>query len=180
MQRSRRDRAFSVMLPQSTSCRSSRRLASSMAARCAACAAWCNSINSNTGSTAAAVATVVGIAAATAPPAATERQRRRFVSIGVFVGGVLCTQSAWVIGFHSPLWLGLEPGRKFALPLGLLLWYHGLWQRQVWYQRKRGLRRQAKGFKAASGGTPPSLPQLMLGSQRRATKPLTAPTRSGA
>jgi hypothetical protein len=78
-------------------------------------------------------------------------------------------------------WLGLEPGRKFALPLGLLLWYHGLWQRQVWYQRKNAaLRRQAKGFKSASGGTPPSLPQLMLGSQRRATKPLTAPTRSGA
>jgi hypothetical protein len=25
-----------------------------------------------------------------------------------------------------PFWLGLEPGRKFALPLGLLLWYHGL------------------------------------------------------
>jgi hypothetical protein len=73
-----------------------------------------------------------------------------------------------------------SPG-KFALPLGLLLWYHGLWQRQVWYQRKSAaLRRQAKGFKSASGGTPPSLPQLMLGSQRRATKPLTALTRSGA
>ena len=51
-------------------------------------------------------------------------------------------------------WLGLEPGRKLALPLGLLLWYHGLWQRQVWYQRKgAALPRQAKGFKSASGGT---------------------------
>jgi hypothetical protein len=37
----------------------------------------------------------------------------------VFVGGVLCTRSAWVIGF-SPLCLGLEPGRKLQLPLGLL------------------------------------------------------------
>ena len=40
----------------------------------------------------------------------------------VFVGGVLCTLSAWVIGLPS-LWLGLEPGRKFELPLGLLFWY---------------------------------------------------------
>ena len=38
----------------------------------------------------------------------------------VFVGGVLSTLSAWVIGFGS-LWLGLEPGRKVTLPLGLLL-----------------------------------------------------------
>jgi hypothetical protein len=37
----------------------------------------------------------------------------------VFVGGVLCTLSAWVIGFLS-LWFGLEPGRKLTLPLGLL------------------------------------------------------------
>jgi hypothetical protein len=71
-----------------------------------------------------------GIAAATASvptlaalaPAATARKRRRFVSIGVFVGGVLSTRSARVIGGLS-LWLGLEPGRKLTLPLGLLLRY---------------------------------------------------------
>jgi hypothetical protein len=57
------------------------------------------------------------------PTAATARKRRRVVSMGVFVGGVLCTQSAWVIGGLS-LWLGLEPGRKLQLPLGLLFWYH--------------------------------------------------------
>jgi hypothetical protein len=33
--------------------------------------------------------------------------------------GVLCTRLALAIGGLS-LWLGLEPGRKFALPLGLL------------------------------------------------------------
>jgi hypothetical protein len=33
--------------------------------------------------------------------AATARNRRRVVSTGVFVGGVLCTLSAWVIGFAS-------------------------------------------------------------------------------
>src|SRR5216684_1020329 len=44
----------------------------------------------------------------------------------VFVGGVLCTRSAWVIWVRSPLWLGLEPGRKRELPLGLLLWYYTL------------------------------------------------------
>jgi hypothetical protein len=38
-----------------------------------------------------------GTAAATASPAATERKRRRFGLIGVFMGGVLCTRSAWVI-----------------------------------------------------------------------------------
>jgi hypothetical protein len=37
----------------------------------------------------------------------------------VFVGGVLSTLSAWVIRF-TPSWLGLEPGRKMRLPLGLL------------------------------------------------------------
>jgi hypothetical protein len=41
----------------------------------------------------------------------------------VFVGGVLSTLSAWVIWVRSPFWLGLEPGRKLQLPLGLLLGY---------------------------------------------------------
>jgi hypothetical protein len=40
-----------------------------------------------------------------------------------FVGGVLSTRSAWVIGGLS-FWLGLEPGRKLLLPLGLLWCYH--------------------------------------------------------
>jgi hypothetical protein len=64
-------------------------------------------------------------------PAATARKRRRVGSRGgnimgwsiadVFVGGVLSTLSAWVMEAGS-LWLGLEPGRKVTLPLGLLLW----------------------------------------------------------
>jgi hypothetical protein len=42
--------------------------------------------------------------------------------LDVFVGGVLCTRVALAMGMVS-LWSGLEPGRKFALPLGLLFWY---------------------------------------------------------
>jgi hypothetical protein len=38
----------------------------------------------------------------------------------VSVGGVLCTLSAWVMGLSST-WFGLEPGRKWLLPLGLQL-----------------------------------------------------------
>jgi hypothetical protein len=40
-----------------------------------------------------------------------ERKRRRVGAAGAFVGGVLCTLSAWVMDF-LPSWLGLEPGRK--------------------------------------------------------------------
>jgi hypothetical protein len=43
--------------------------------------------------------------------------------MGVFVGGVLSTRSAWVMGWWS-FWLGLEPGWKQQLPLGLLSCYH--------------------------------------------------------
>jgi hypothetical protein len=76
--------------------------------------------------------------------------------------------------------LGGSPAKEL-LPLGLFLWYHGLWRRQVWYQRKSvALPRQEKGFRSASGGTPPSLPRLMLGLQHRATKPLPGLTRSDA
>jgi hypothetical protein len=71
--------------------------------------------------------------------------------------------------------------RKLQFPLGLLLWYHGLWQRQVWYQRKsEALPQREKASKLASGGIPPNSPRLMLGLQRRATKPLPALTQSGA
>src|SRR5216683_5028076 len=100
--------------------------------------------------------------------------------MGVFVGGVLCTRSAAVIGYASS-WLGLEPGRKSHLPLGLLMWYHGLWQRQVWYQRKDGARRQlARAPRWASAGTPPSLRPLMHGSRHRPTKRLPGRTLSAA
>src|SRR5450631_4528204 len=78
------------------------------------------------GSIAAAAATVPALT--TLATAATARKRRRVGSRGgnimgwsiadVFVGGVLCTLSAWVMEAGS-LWLGLEPGRKLALPLGL-------------------------------------------------------------
>ena len=37
-------------------------------------------------------------------------------------GGVLSTRSASIMEI-GPSWLGLEPGRKFTLPLGLLLGY---------------------------------------------------------
>ena len=63
---------------------------------------------------AATLTAVLAASAAAVPP----RKPRRVVSIGVFVGGVLCTRSAWVIWIPS-FWLGLEPGRKLALPLGL-------------------------------------------------------------
>jgi hypothetical protein len=57
--------------------------------------------------------------------AATIRNFRRIgsasISMGVFVGGVLSTLSAWVILGTQSFWLGLEPGRKVTLPLGLLL-----------------------------------------------------------
>ena len=60
---------------------------------------------------------------------------------------------------------------KLRLPLGFLLWYHGLWQRQVWYQRKNGGRRLlARALKLASDGTPPSLQLLMPGSHHHRTK----------
>jgi len=63
--------------------------------------------------------------------------------------------------------------RKLQFPLGLLLWYHGLWQRQVWYQRKSEARlRLARASKLASDGTRPSLLQLMLGSLPLPTKHL--------
>jgi hypothetical protein len=42
-----------------------------------------------------------------------------FWDMGVFVGGVLYTRLALAIRLILP-WSGLEPGRKFALPLGLL------------------------------------------------------------
>jgi hypothetical protein len=64
----------------------------------------------------------VGIAAATAPAAATERKRRRFVSMGVFVGGVLCRCQPRSLD-SRPFWLGLKPGRKLQLPLGLPFCY---------------------------------------------------------
>jgi hypothetical protein len=55
------------------------------------------------------------------PTAATVRKRRRVVSTGVFVGGMLSMRSAWIIGLRA-FWFGLEPRRKTeALPLGLLL-----------------------------------------------------------
>jgi hypothetical protein len=70
------------------------------------------------------------------PIAATVRNRRRVVSTGVFVGGVLSTQSAWVIWVRSPYWLGLEPGRKRELPLGLLFWYTILMTKSISRTRK--------------------------------------------
>ena len=71
-------------------------------------------------------------------------------------------------------------GRQAARPLiarkhdlGLLLWYHGLWLRQVWYQRKGEVRRRpVRASKSANAGTLPSLRRSMLGSHHHPTKPL--------
>ena len=69
----------------------------------------------------AAASAAGGIAeAATAAAAMAPRIDLLLGFADVFVGGVLSTLSAWVIGGLS-LWLGLEPGRKLTLPLGLLL-----------------------------------------------------------
>jgi hypothetical protein len=45
------------------------------------------------------------------PSLVTDVQTLMMSIADVFVGGVLCTRSAWVIGGLS-LWFGLEPGRK--------------------------------------------------------------------
>jgi hypothetical protein len=58
--------------------------------------------------------------------AATARKRRRVGNImgwslaDVFMGGVIYTRVALAMELTSA-WLGLEPGRKFQLPLGLQL-----------------------------------------------------------
>jgi hypothetical protein len=49
---------------------------------------------------------------------------------------VLSTRSARIIRLIL-IWFGLEPGRKFALPLGLLLWYHGFMAKTSVVPRKR-------------------------------------------
>ena len=42
-------------------------------------------------------------------------------------------------GILSPLWLGLEPGRKFALPLGSYFWYTINMKKSILvHQNKRG------------------------------------------
>src|SRR5216684_412114 len=56
------------------------------------------------------------------PTAAVIRNRRRVVSKGASVGGVIYTRVALAMELTSA-WLGLEPGRKRELPLGLLFWY---------------------------------------------------------
>jgi len=101
----------------------------SIASQWTTSAARFSAIRAKAGSTAQAALSgaAAGMAAtasvptlATLAPAATVRKRRRVVvSMGVFIRGVLSTLSAWVIWVRSPFWLGLEPGRKFALPLGL-------------------------------------------------------------
>jgi hypothetical protein len=62
----------------------------------------------------------------------------------VFVGGVLCTLSAWVIG-DCPSWFGLEPGRKFTLPLGLLFRYTYLMAKSIKVHPKKRRGRPATG-----------------------------------
>jgi hypothetical protein len=48
----------------------------------------------------------------------------------VFVGGVLCTLSASIIGFASFV-VEVRAGAKLQLPFGPFLWYYTLWQSQI-------------------------------------------------
>src|SRR5271155_709634 len=50
--------------------------------------------------------------------------------------------SHWIL---SPLWLGLEPGRKFALPLGLFLGYPVFMAKSIRDIPKRGRGRPSTG-----------------------------------
>jgi hypothetical protein len=97
------------------------------------------------GSIAAAAARVPALT--TLATSATARKRRRVVSTGVFGGGVLSTLSAWVIWVRSPFWLGLEPGRKFQLPLGLIL-------RQTYIHEEVNKRYSKKAGRPATGTAP--------------------------
>jgi hypothetical protein len=67
---------------------------------------------------------MAGLNPAMVPAAAIVRRRRRVGSTGglildAVIRGVLCTRVALAMELTPPLWLGLEPGRKFTLPLGL-------------------------------------------------------------
>jgi hypothetical protein len=57
------------------------------------------------------------------PPAATVRRRRRAGSTGVFVGGVLCTLSAWVIGL-SPFMVRVRAGAMLQASIRLVIFVH--------------------------------------------------------
>ena len=82
---------------------------------------------------------------------------------GVFVGGVLCTLSAWVMGFISPLWFGLEPGRKCNLPLGLLLSYHKIIMQQDKKIAKKGGRPATGKGRTVGVRVQPALSALIEG-----------------
>jgi hypothetical protein len=56
--------------------------------------------------------------------------------MGVFVGGVLSTLSAWVIGGLS-LWLGLEPGRKLRPSPRLAFTLYGNMAKSISVKRKK-------------------------------------------
>src|ERR1700674_1105694 len=73
--------------------------------------------------------------------------------MGVFVGGVLGTLSAWVIGGLS-LWLGLEPGRKLRPSPRLAFRLNQYWKMSIKAKpKKRGRpatgRDPMMGFRAA-------------------------------
>src|SRR5258705_12639019 len=92
------------------------------AARCAAISVKAGSTTQAglSGAAAGMAATARVPTLATLAPAAMARKRLRFVSVGVFMSGVIYTRLAWVIGGRS-LWLGLEPGRNFVASPRLVL-----------------------------------------------------------
>jgi hypothetical protein len=60
-----------------------------------------------------------------------------------------------------PFWLGLEPGRKSHLPLGLLLCYHGIMNKTtVIAKKKRGPPATGKGEPIVVRMHPPALAVL--------------------
>jgi hypothetical protein len=75
-------------------------------------------------------AAIAGVSPAMLPAAASDKKRRRVGSRGgnimgwsiadVFVGGVIYTRVAWVIGLDSTL-VRVRAEAKFTLPLGLQL-----------------------------------------------------------
>ncbi len=55
----------------------------------------------------------------------------------MFVGGVLCTLSAWPLDSQSFVARVRAGAEGSQLPLGLLLWYHGFMKKKTLVSKKR-------------------------------------------
>ena len=111
--------------------------------------------------------------AAAALPAMAPRIDLLLCFADVFVGGVLCTRVALAMGMVS-LWSGLEPGRKFALPLGLLLWYHGFMAKtSVVPKKRRGPAPTGKGVQIGERWHPSEIAAIDAWIESSADKTIT-------